>query len=82
LGETGLISSEPGFVPLTALTFRTVESDLPCGAISRVQNDDRSLRRVPGILLEADQIHKASAATTPDSILLPEVADDPSNHRR
>lgn len=65
MGQTGLISSERGFVPLTAMTSPTVESELPRGAISRVLNDDRSLRQVPGILLEADQIDKASAATTP-----------------
>lgn len=58
-------SSEPRFVPLTVLTSPVVEIDLPCGAVVRVPNDDRSLRRVLGILLEADQRTEESAIATP-----------------
>lgn len=60
-----LMSSEPRFVPLTVLTSPAVEIDLPCGAVVRVPNDDRSLRRVLGILLEADQCTEESAVATP-----------------
>jgi hypothetical protein len=60
----GLMSSEPRFVPLTVLTSPAVEIDLPCGAVVRVPNDDRSLRRVLGILLEADQRTEVSAVAT------------------
>jgi hypothetical protein len=61
----GLMSSEPRFVPLTVLTSPAVEIDMPCGAVVRVPNDDRSLRRVLGILLEADQRTEVSAVATP-----------------
>ncbi|MCA9034172.1 MAG: transposase [Planctomycetaceae bacterium] len=46
-------SSGPEFVPLTVLTSPVVEIDLPCGAVIWISNEDRSPRRVPGILLEA-----------------------------
>jgi hypothetical protein len=61
LATKGLTSSEPRFVPLTVLASPAVEIDLPCGAVVRVPNDDRSLRRVLGILLEADQRTEVSA---------------------
>ena len=60
----GITSSEPRFVPLTILASPAVEIDLPCGAVVRVPNDDRSLRRVLGILLEADQRTEVSAVAT------------------
>ena len=60
----GLMSSEPRFVPLTVLTSPAVEIDMPCGAVVRVPNDDRSLRRVLGILLEADQHTEVSSVAT------------------
>jgi len=60
----GLMSGESRFVPLTVLTSPAVEIDLPCGAVVRVPNDDRSLRRVLGILLEADQRTEVSAVAT------------------
>lgn len=52
------MSRGPELVPLTVLTSPVVEIDLPCGAVVRVPNEDRSLRRVLGILLEADQTPK------------------------
>lgn len=58
------MSSDPRFVPLTVLTSPAVEISLPCGAVVRVPNDDRSLRRVPGILREADQRTEVSAVAT------------------
>jgi hypothetical protein len=64
LATKGLMSSEPRFVPLTVLTSPAVEISLPCGAVVRVPNDDRSLRRVLGILLEADQRTEVSAVAT------------------
>lgn len=60
----GLMSSEPRFVPLTVLTSPAVEIDLPCGAVVRVPNDDRSLRRVVSILMEANQRTEVSAVAT------------------
>jgi hypothetical protein len=60
----GLMSSEPRFVPLTVLASPAVEIDLPCGAVVRVPKDDRSLRRVLGILLDADQHTEVSAVAT------------------
>lgn len=44
------MAAGPEFVPLTVLTSTAVEIDLPCGAVVRVPNDDRSLRRVISIL--------------------------------
>lgn len=64
LAGKGLMSSEPRFVPLTVLTSPAVEISLPCGAVVRVPNDDRSLRRVLDILLEADQRTEVSAVAT------------------
>jgi len=64
LATKGLMSSEPRFVPLTVLTSPAVEISLPCGVVVRVPNDDRSLRRVLGILLEADQRTEVSAVAT------------------
>ncbi len=64
LTRKGLMSSEPRFVPLTVLTSPAVEISLPCGAVVRVPNDDRSLRRVLGMLLEADQRTEVSAVAT------------------
>jgi hypothetical protein len=64
LARKGLMSSEPRFVPLAVLTSPAVEIDLPCGAVVRVPNEDRSLRRVLGILLEADQRTEVSAVAT------------------
>jgi len=64
LAPKALMSSEPRFVPLTVLTSPAVEIDLPCGAVVRVPNDDRSLRRVLGILLEADPHTEVSAVAT------------------
>ena len=59
------MSRGPELVPLTVLTSPVVEIDLPCGAVVRVPNEDRSLRRVLGILLEADQIPEVSPIATP-----------------
>ena len=59
------MSSGPELVPLTVLTSPVVEIDLPCGAVVRVPNEDRSLRRVLGILLEADQTADISPIATP-----------------
>lgn len=64
LARKGLMSSEPRFVPLTVLTSPAVEINLPCGAVVRVPNDDRSLRRVLGILLEAERRTELSAVAT------------------
>ena len=50
---------------LTVLTSPVVEIDLPCGAVVRVPNEDRSLRRVLGILLEADETAHPSPIATP-----------------
>jgi hypothetical protein len=59
------MSAGPELVPLTVLTSPVVEIDLPCGAVVRVPNEDRSLRRVLGILLEAGQTVEDSAIATP-----------------
>jgi hypothetical protein len=59
------VSRGPELVPLTVLTSPVVEIDLPCGAVVRVPNEDRSLRRVLGILLEAEQTTDVSPMTTP-----------------
>ncbi|MFO1003953.1 MAG: transposase [Planctomycetaceae bacterium] len=59
------MSSGPELVPLTVLTSPVVEIDLPCGAVVRVPNEDRSLRRVLGILLEAGQSADVSPIATP-----------------
>ena len=63
-GTKGAVSSGPELVPLTVLTSPVVEIDLPCGAVVRVPNDDRSLRRVLGILLEAGQTAEVSSIAT------------------
>ena len=60
----GPVSPGPQLVPLTVLTSPLVEIDLPCGAVVRVPNEDRSLRRVLGILLEAEQTTNVSPITT------------------
>ena len=52
-------------VPLTVLTSPVVEIDLPCGAVVRVPDNDRSLRRVLGILLETGQTDEDSPIVTP-----------------
>ena len=59
------ISAGPELVPLTVLTSPVVEIDLQCGAVVRVPNDDRSLRRVLGILLETGQTDEDSPIATP-----------------
>ena len=59
------MSAGPELVPLTVLTSPVVEIDLPCGAVVRVPNDDRSLRRVLGILLETGQTDEDSPIVTP-----------------
>lgn len=59
------MSSGPELVPLTVLTSPVVEIDLPCGAVVRVPNEDRSLRHVLGILLEAGQSADVSPIATP-----------------
>ena len=59
------MSSGPELVPLTVLTSPVVEIDLPCGAVVRVPNEDRSLRHVLGILLEAGQTDEDSPIVTP-----------------
>lgn len=59
------VSRGPELVPLTVLTSPVVEIDLPCGAVVRVPNEDRSLRRVLGILLEADQTPEVFPIATP-----------------
>jgi transposase-like protein len=64
-GMKGAVSSGPELVPLTVLTSPVVEIDLPCGAVVRVPNEDRSLRRVLGILLEAGQSADVSPIATP-----------------
>jgi hypothetical protein len=63
-GTKKAVSSGPELVPLTVLTSPVVEIDLPSGAVVRVPNDDRSLRRVPGILLEAGQAAEVSSIAT------------------
>jgi hypothetical protein len=63
-GTQKAVSSGPELVPLTVLTSPVVEIDLPCGAVVRVPNDDRSLRRVLGILLEAGQTAEVSSIAT------------------
>ena len=55
----------PELVPLAVLTSPVVEIDLPCGAVVRVPNEDRSLRRVLGILLETGQTDEDSPIVTP-----------------
>ena len=42
------------FVPLTVVGSPVIEVDLPCGAVVRVPNEESSLRRVLGILLDAE----------------------------
>jgi transposase-like protein len=59
------MSAGPELVPLTVLASPVVEIDLPCGAVVRVPNEDRSLRRVLGILLEADETAHPSPIATP-----------------
>ena len=59
------MSSGPELVPLTVLTSPVVEIDLPCGAVVRDSNADRSLRRAHGILLEAEHASEVSAINTP-----------------
>lgn len=61
----GLLSHGPQLVPLTVVASPVVEIDLPCGAVVRVPNEDRSLRRVLGILLEAGQTADDSPVATP-----------------
>jgi hypothetical protein len=61
----GSTSVGPELVPLTVITSPVVEIDLPCGAVVRVPNDDRSLRRVLGILLEAGQTAEDSVTAPP-----------------
>ena len=63
-GTQKAVSSGPELVPLTVLTSPVVEIDLPCGAVVRVPNDDRSLRRVLGILLEVGQTAEVSSIAT------------------
>lgn len=53
--KRGSMSSVPKMVPLTIVTSPVVEIDVPCGAVVRVPNEDRSLRRVLRIILEAAQ---------------------------
>ena len=62
---SGAVSPGPQLVPLTVLTSPVVEIDLPCGAVIRVPNEDRSLRRVLGILLESEQTTEVSPIITP-----------------
>lgn len=59
------MSAGPELVPLTVVTSPVVEIDLPCGAVVRVPNDDRSLRRVLEVLLDAEQATEISPNTTP-----------------
>ena len=61
----GSMSRGSELVPLTVLTSPVVEIDLPGGAVVRVPNEDRSLRRVLGILLEADPATEVSSIATP-----------------
>ena len=61
----GTVSPGPQLVPLTVLTSPVVEIDLPCGAVVRVPNEDRSLRRVLGIMLESEQTTEVSPMITP-----------------
>ena len=63
-GTKGAVSSGPELVPLTILTSPVVEIDLPCGAVVRVPNEDRSLRRVLGILLKAGPTAEDSPIAT------------------
>lgn len=60
----GSVSHGPQLIPLTVLTSPVIEIDLPCGAVVRVPNEDRSLSRVLGILLEAEQATEVSPVTT------------------
>lgn len=41
------------FVPLKVISNPVIEVDLPCGAVVRVPNDEPSLQRVLGILLQS-----------------------------
>ena len=59
------MSSVPKMAPLTVLASPVVEFDLPCGAVVRVPDKVRSLRRVLGSLLEADQTADISPIATP-----------------
>ena len=63
--EKESVSRGPELVPLTVLTSPVVEIDLPCGAVVRVPNEDRSVRRVLGILLEAGQTAGNSVTAPP-----------------
>lgn len=58
------VSRSPELVPLTVLASSVVEIELPCGAVVRVPNEERSLCRVLGILLEAQQTTEGSPMTT------------------
>ncbi len=60
-----LMSSEPMFVQLTVLTSPAVEISLPCGAVVRVPNDDRSLRRMISILMECRSAHESVSGAPP-----------------
>lgn len=62
---TGSMSSGPELVHLPLLTLPVVEIDQPCGVVVWDSNAARSLRRVLGILLEAEQASEASAINTP-----------------
>ena len=59
------MSSVPKMAPLTVLTSPVFEFDLPYGAVGRVPDKVRSLRRVLGILLEADQTADISPIAPP-----------------
>ena len=54
------MSSGPELVLLIVLTATVIEIELPCGTVVRVSNADRSLRRMLGILLKADQTAEVS----------------------
>lgn len=41
------------FVPLKVISNPAIEVDLPCGAVVRVPNEEPSLQRVLGILLQS-----------------------------
>jgi hypothetical protein len=48
------IADRLSFVPLTVVPASVVEIELPCGAVIRVPDEEPVLRRVLGLLLEAE----------------------------
>lgn len=82
LAMKGLMSSELRFVPRIVLTSPAVEINLLCEAVIRVPEDDRSMRRVLGILLEVDQRTEVSEVSTPGVDRHAGGRRDSSSHQR